>query len=343
MFYNSLTKSKYTKLSSKILYAVLNWGLGHASRSIPIIKNLIKQNKEIVIASDGDALFLLQKEFPYLIFETLASYNASYSKKAKNFDRTIFFQLSKFGKAIKKEHLQTQKLIKKHQITQIISDNRYGVYSKKIPSIIICHQVNLQHKSIFIQKQINKVHLSLLNKFNEIWIPDFKGEKSLAGEISSIDKSLALAKKIKYIGILSRMKKAENELEIIYKLCFILSGPEPQRTILENIFIAQLKDYKEPVVFVRGISNTSHKTDLNSNVLTYNLVNTLDLNKLINQSEMVVCRAGYSSIMDLVKLEKKAILIPTPGQTEQEYLANRLRNNKLFCTIKQDDFMLKTL
>lgn len=328
-------------MPTKILYAVLNWGLGHASRSIPIIQSLLNKDIELVIASDGEALLLLQREFPSLVFESLASYNVKYSKKAKNFDKTIFFQLSKFGKIIKEEHKQTAALIKKHQITHIISDNRYGVYSKIIPSTIICHQINLQHKNAFVQKQINKVHFSILIKFTEIWVPDFENEFAIARNISSLAiKNKTISSKLKYIGLLSRMEK--NQTEISPKsISIILSGPEPQRTILEEKLLVEIATINENFVLVRGTENFDKIIDEKQNLKVYSLLKTTEINKLINQSKIVICRAGYSSIMDLLKLEKSAILIPTPGQTEQEYLAKHLKNKNWFYCENQDDFNLK--
>lgn len=309
-------------MSKKILFAVLNWGLGHASRSIPLIKKLISEQNEIVIASDGEALVLLKKEFPSLIFEELSSYNVYYSEDSKNFDKTIFFQLNKFSKTIKNEHKQTKELILKYNINQIISDNRYGVYSKKIPSYIICHQINIQHKNSLTKKIINKIHHSLLDKFSKIWVPDFDNDNSMAGDISKYNDSLFSSKiknKLKYIGLLSRMKK-EN-LPKKYEICVVLSGPEPQRSILEKKLLKQLEAYSNKVAFVRGILQLENISVSNKNIEVFTLLASNELNKLMNQSELIVCRAGYSSIMDLVKLKKKAILIPTPGQTEQEYLA----------------------
>lgn len=327
-------------MPTKILYAVLNWGLGHASRSIPIIQSLLEKDLEIVIASDGEALLLLQKEFPSLAFESLSSYNVKYSKKAKSFDKTIFFQLKKFGKTIKEEHQQTQNLVKKHQITHIISDNRYGVYSKKIPSTIICHQINLQHKNVFVKKQMNKVHFSLLEKFTEIWVPDFENEKAIASNISTLAyKNKAIESKLKFIGLLSRMEKENVEI-IKNKIAIILSGPEPQRSILEEKLLAEISTINEEFILVRGTEKFEKSILENENLLVFSLLKTKELNTIIKQSKLVICRAGYSSIMDLLKLEKPAILIPTPGQTEQEFLAIHLKNKKWFYSENQEEFQL---
>lgn len=322
------------------LYAVLNWGLGHASRSIPIIKKKIAEGEKIIIASDGDALRLLQKEFPQQIFETLPAYNVHYAKRAKDFDKTFFFQLVKLGKAIKKEQERTKELIGKYNISQIISDNRYGVYHQAIDSVIICHQMNLQHQNTFVQKQMNKVHFGLLNSFHQIWIPDFQGEKALAGNISQTI-SKKLKPKIKYIGAVSRFKK--EEIPLIYDKAIVLSGPEPQRTILENILAQKLKNTKQKIAFVRGISSAKNKLKLPANVEVFDLVKSKELNKILNQSQQVVCRAGYSSVMDLVCLNKKAMLIPTPGQTEQEYLAKFLQKNHLFRCVFQENLETESI
>lgn len=325
-------------MPTKILYAILNWGLGHASRSIPIIKNILAQNIELVLASDGEALLLLQKEFPNLVFETLPAYQIHYSKNAKDFDKTIFLQLPKLTAAIKNEHEQTQKLIEKHQISHIISDNRYGVYSKEIPSVIICHQLSLQHKNKLSQRIMNEVHFKLLNKFQEIWVPDFEGENALAGNISTTENKKIKAK-TKYIGALSRFEKIETK--ILYDICILLSGPEPQRSILEEKLYVQASILNQKIAFVRGISKPENKLKVKSEIAVFNLLETNALNLLLEQSKIVVCRAGYSSVMDLVKLQKPAILIPTPGQTEQEYLAKFLNDKGFFVSKNQEEIDLQ--
>jgi uncharacterized protein (TIGR00661 family) len=328
-------------LPTKILYAVLNWGLGHASRSIPIIQSLLKKNIELVIASDGEALVLLQKEFPSLTFEVLPSYNVQYAENAKNFDKAIFFQLGKFGKTVKEENKLTDLLIRKHNLTHLISDNRYGVYSKTIPSTIICHQINLQHKIVFVKKQMNKVHFSLLKKFTEIWVPDFEDKMAIAPNISILEfKNKSIASKLKYIGLLSRMEKNEPELNQNI-VSIILSGPEPQRTILEEELLEQITTLKEHFVLVRGTEIFEKAIQEKENLKVFSLLKTAELNELINQSKLVICRAGYSSIMDLLKLEKPAIIIPTPGQTEQEYLATHLQNKNWFYSSLQEKLILK--
>lgn len=328
-------------MPTKILYAVLNWGLGHASRSIPIIQSLLNKDIEIVIASDGEALLLLKKEFPSLVFESLSSYNVQYADKAKNFDKAIFFQLSKFGKTIQAENKQTEELIKKHEITHIISDNRYGVFNKNIPSVIICHQINLQHRNTFVKKQLNKIHFSLLKKFKEIWVPDFENALAIASNISTLAlENKTIASKLNYIGLLSRMKIKELEIKPNY-ISIILSGPEPQRTILEEELVDEISTINEDFVLVRGTENFDKKIKEEKNLKVFALLKTDELNELINQSKIVVCRAGYSSIMDLLKLKKPAVLIPTPGQTEQEYLATHLKNKNWFYSHPQEKLNLK--
>lgn len=325
-------------MSTKILYAVLNWGLGHASRSIPIINALLKQNIELIIASDGEALLLLQREFPLLTFETLPAYEIHYSANAKDFDKTIFFQLPKLTAAIKNEHEQTKNLIAKHHITHIISDNRYGVHSQELPSAIVCHQLNLQHANKLSQRIMNEIHYQLLNKFQEIWIPDFEAENALAGKISTkISKTIKA--KIKHIGALSRFEK--KQAEIIYETTILLSGPEPQRSILEEKLYSQASTLNQKIAFVRGISNPEKKLKVNKDIIVFNLLKANALNEILLQSKTIVCRAGYSSVMDLVKLQKPALLIPTPGQTEQEYLAHFLNEKGFFISQTQEAVDLK--
>jgi len=319
-------------LQPTVLIAVLNWGLGHATRSIPVINQLLNQNYNVHIASDGDALVFLKKEYPDLVFHKLPSYNIRYSHSSI----LINILKSSFSifNAIYKENVALRKIANEIKPKLIISDNRYGFYSKKYKSIIITHQINLYHRIALLGRIGSLFVKYYLNKFDEVWIPDFKGEKSLGGTLSLAPKS----SKFKYIGPLSRLKS--KPLPKKYDIAIILSGPEPQRSYFEEIILNQLKKYEKEVIVVRGKVDSENEYALNENVIVKNYCLSQELNRIINQSDLIISRSGYSSIMDMAKLGKKAIFVPTPGQTEQEYLAKFLKDKKHFYSMQQKDFDL---
>jgi uncharacterized protein (TIGR00661 family) len=322
-------------LPKTVLYAVLHWGLGHASRSIPIIQALLEQNHKLVIASDGEALQLLQKTFPTLLFETLPAYQIQYSKKAEYFDLKLFTQAFHIQKTIQKEHQHTLYLIKKHNISHIISDNRYGVYASSIPSVIICHQLTLQHKNLLKKQFLNFIHRSLLKPFQQIWVPDFPNMPHLAGDIS-FSTHKVIAQKCRFI--LPQSHLSNKMVPMRYDIIIVLSGPEPQRSILEKKLYSAALTSPLRIVLVRGISKPIENLKQTEQLSIFNLLDSNALSNLILASKLFIGRSGYSSIMDLVYLQKKAILIPTPGQTEQMYLAKYVEEKTWFYTVNQANF-----
>lgn len=319
-----------------ILIAPLNWGLGHATRCIPIIKALLENNFIPIIASDGIALALLKKEFPNLKFLELPSYHIEYAKNGANFKWKLIKNSPKMIRAILKEKRIIQKWIIKYSIDAIISDNRLGVFSKKIPSVFITHQLNvLTGNTTWIT---SKIHQYIIRKYTECWIPDLEGTVNLTGKLGHIESTTL---KIKYIGPLSRLKK--QLLPKKYDLMVILSGPEPQRGILEKHLKNEITRFHGNTIFIEGKVETEQKVVVKQNVTYYNFMNSSELEQVFNESEMVLCRSGYTTIMDLAQLRKKAFFIPTPGQYEQEYLAKKLEKKGLAPYATQDSFTIEDI
>ncbi|MBF8148809.1 glycosyltransferase [Winogradskyella sp. F6397] len=320
----------------RILVAPLNWGLGHSTRCIPIINALIVNGFEPVIASDGIALELLQKEFPRLSTFELPSYNITYAKKANDFKIKLLKDSPHLLKTIKREKKVIKALVETESISGIISDNRFGVRHKAIPSVFITHQLRvLSGNTTWLS---SKLHQKIISKFTECWVPDQRGAVNLSGELGHPKNFTA---SVKYLGPLSRFKKLNVETE--YNLLVLLSGPEPQRTFLEEKLLNELKHYKGRVLFVKGkVEPRQHKTVID-NVVIYNFMTSNQLEIAINKSDLILSRSGYTTIMDLEKLEKKAFFIPTPGQFEQNYLAQRLHAESIAPYCNQDDFDINML
>lgn len=322
--------------SKTILIAPLNWGLGHATRCIPIIKTLQENNYIPIIASDGISLEILRKEFPYLQFLELPSYQIEYSKNGKNFKWKLLRNFPKMMEAIWREKKLVKEWIKKYDIDGIISDNRLGVFSKKIPSVFITHQLNVMTgNTTWIT---SKLHQYIIKKYAECWVPDLEETPNLTGKLGHLDKHNLT---IKYIGPLSRLHKKETKNK--YDLMIILSGPEPQRGLLEEKLKKEILRYQGKIIFIKGIVEKTQKNEEIENVTYFNFMNSRQLEKIFNESDTVLCRSGYTTIMDLSKLGKKAFFIPTPGQYEQEYLAKKLQEEGLVPYAEQDDFKIENL
>ncbi len=321
--------------NKKILFAVLNWGLGHATRSIPLINELIKNNNEIILASDGQALDLLQKEFPKLQSEKLPAYNIHYSSNKYLFLIDLVFQTPKIIKAIRNEHQKTKELVSKYNIDYIISDNRYGVYQKDVYSVFMTHQLRvLSGLTTWFSTKIQKK----LIKSNEIWIPDFEGDDNLSGKLSH---NVKIDKKTIYLGVLSRFKYKEVPKQ--YDILAILSGVEPQRSLLEKILLREFQKSDKKIGLVQGVVENEQKLTHINGIDIYNYLLSDELENLINASEIIISRSGYTSIMDYYVLKKKVFFIPTPGQTEQIYLAKYLDDKSVAPYCFQQDFELRQL
>lgn len=326
--------------SKRILVAPLNWGLGHATRCIPIIHALLHHGHQPFIATDGVALALLQKEFPDLPSFELPSYKITYAEKGKNFKIKMVWDSPKVIKAMTKEKKAVKRLVKEHQLDGIISDNRLGVYSKKVPCAFITHQLNVLSGNTTWMS--SKAHQKIIKKFDACWVPDVKDKPNLTGKLGHLKKSKL---NIKYLGPLSRFEKME--LPLVYDLMVLLSGPEPQRTLLEEKLMLELQNFQGHILFVGGkiekVQTKNERKTEKGTLVHYNFMQSEELQTALNQSAKVLCRSGYTTVMDLAKLEKKAFFIPTPGQYEQEYLAKRLEKQNLVPYCEQENFTLDHL
>lgn len=353
------------KPKKNILVCPLDWGLGHATRCVSVINELLRLNFNVIIGADKNPLAFLKQEFPELATVVIPGYDINYDKKGSSFH--LFCESVRFYNFIKKEHALIDAVIDKNNIDIIISDNRYGLWSKKIKSILITHQLYI--KTPFGSQIAHKKTGQLLNKFDEVWIPDYARAINLSGDLSHLK---PFEQKHKFIGSLSRFSSLhavilslskEQRSNIVkdyeYDIIAILSGPEPQRTIFEEIVLMQTQQLNLKAVVVRGkpsqnaiakakdkaisslINEIPSQARNDGSIKIFNHLSTNELYQYIQQSKIVVCRSGYSSIMDLATLGKKAILVPTPKQTEQEYLAQYHFEKGNFYMQKQNDFNLE--
>jgi UDP-N-acetylglucosamine transferase subunit ALG13 len=305
----------------------------------------------VILASDGSALHLLKAEFPQLTAVQLPSYRIRYQTSSMVWN--IAWQLPRMLRAIRAEHRVTARLVHEHKIDGIISDNRYGCFNALVPSVLLTHQIHLKVPNAALEWGANQVLRRAFQKFDEIWIPDEPGEINLSEALSHPplrDFST------QYLGLLSRFTGNEapspvsrepspinREPSTFPKVAVVLSGPEPQRTILEQILMEQALSLPYKFVFVKGKTRALEHHFVSELIEVISYLGSGELNDLIRSSDVVICRSGYSSLMDLAVLgSKKAILIPTPGQTEQEYLGKRLAAKGCFVCQKQAEINLET-
>ncbi len=325
------------QISKNILVAPLNWGLGHATRCIPIIRALLDNGDHPIIASDGQALELLKKEFPQLPVIELPSYDVEYAEKGQHLKLKLLKDSPKVWKAIRAEHRLLPHLIHEYRLDGIISDNRLGLYTSTIPCVIMSHQLQvISGGTTWLSTQL---HLHFIRKFNACWIPDHDLAPNLTGKLSfNQDTSL---RKV-YLGPISRFVYSK-QTQHKYDLLILLSGPEPQRGILEQKLMAQAKGYNGRVLFVAGIVEPTQTVVKKGNITYHNYLSSNGLQKALDRSKVVLCRSGYTSIMDLTALRKRAFFIPTPGQFEQEYLAAHMESQGIAPFATQDDFKMEML
>ncbi len=313
----------------RILVAILNWGLGHASRCIPLIRELQAQGAAVFLASDGRALDLLKQEFPNLAAFELPAYDVRYH--SQNMAWNIATQAQKILRAVYLEKKMVEKLVAAHGIEGIISDNRFGCRSRKVPSVFITHQINLLVPFPPLQTIARKINRHFIKKFDACWIPDAEGEPNLSGKLSH-----GLGKTnfpVRYIGCLSRMEAFKTAKK--YDVIAVLSGPEPQRSALEKAVLEQAEKLPLKFLVVLGKTEQHERYFIGENMEVISHLTSSALNEAILASRFYIGRSGYSTVMDLAKLGKSALLVPTPGQTEQGYLAERLGSKGMVLVQRQ--------
>lgn len=326
----------------RILICPLDWGLGHATRCIPIIRLLLKKNAEVVIAADAGPLALLKQEFPQLTFIQLKGYDIQYPKSG-SMKMKMLLSIPKIVNGIKEEHAQLDKIIDEHKIDIVISDNRYGCWSKKVKSIFITHQ--LMVKAPIGESILHKKVLKYIDNYDECWVPDVADSKNLSGDLAH---KYPLPKNTFFVGVLTRFNDLSLRAVPIaigtrsskYDIVAIISGPEPQRSIFEKLVVEQLKQTNLNALVICGKAS-EQKSETINNIKIVSHMKSDEMQTAIQNADIILSRSGYSTVMDLASMGKKAIFVPTPGQTEQEYLAEMFMEKGIAFSQTQAYFDLK--
>lgn len=323
----------------RILICPLNWGIGHAARLVPVIKELIDCGQEVIIAADKEPLAFLQIAFPALEFVVFPGFEPFYSRRNTQVFNTLASFVSIQKTAIN-DHFFVEKLVKSRYIDGVISDNRFGAYSGQVPSVFITHQMHINVPRLLSPFRffVDGFNHYFIRRFNECWVPDYESAPNLSGKLSHPPIS---GLPVHYIGPLSRFAAWNNlqeDKQKKYDVLALLSGPEPQRTLLEMKIIREINGLPIKVCILRGKPGFEKKLNQTDKLHLFNHANDELLLNLMQASKFVISRPGYSTIMDLITLKKKAFFVPTPGQTEQEYLAKRMHKNGWFNGGKQEHF-----
>ena len=305
------------------LIAPLDWGLGHATRCVPIINECLAKGEKVIIAADGAAAAFLKSEFPNLTHIRLKGWRMRYFWPLP---LAIFLQLPFFGISILLEHWRLQRIIKQNGINRIVSDNRYGLWSRNADCNIITHQLYIQLPRWLkpFERLLHSLTARMLRRFSHIWVPDYAdAENSLSGALSH---GGALDAEVEYIGPLSRFTAdCMNEPALpVPTVLVVLSGPGRQKRLFAKRVLKHLIGTAKRILVVGAEPNLKYQVS-GGNALIVNHLPTTELNALLKLAPHVIARSGYTTIMDLHQIGRRAILFPTNGQWEQEYLAKRYR------------------
>jgi len=322
-----------------IIYAVCSWGLGHATRSLPIIRKLVDENNNLTIICNGRSLNLLQKELgKNAEYIDIADYPMLLSENVRQFMAKSVIYWPVFIKKMESGLQQLTKILQKKKYDLIISDARYDMYSKKIPSYFISHQMRIMnplHIKMF-ESGSEIFNLFFFKRFSGVIVPDYKDD-DLSGDLSHNLKKID-ENKLHYVGALSDFNKKKTKKDIDYLIS--ISGPEPQRSMLEEKLISQAQQLDGNIVITLGKTEKQSKIK-EENITTYSFLAKEKRENLLNRTKMVVSRSGYSTIMDLAIIGTKALMIPTPGQIEQEYLAEYHNKKGTFYSVNQNSIELE--
>ncbi len=312
----------------KILIAPLNWGLGHATRCVPLIRRYMAQGHEVVIGGDGESLIWLYRYFPSVRFVELAPLAVRYSASSSQVGAMLRL-LPALIRFSREDHRRLRHLLELEHFDVIISDNRFGLYHKDITSIYMTHQLTIRcPKGLrLFEPLLRGLHRMVYRHYDEVWIPDYEDPaRSLAGELSH---PKHLPSYCKYIGPLSRFQDIQPTKPSPYQASTvaILSGPEPHRSLFEEHLLTPTNSHS--LLIVRGLVTRPFMVVKHADVTLVPWLKDDDLVPLLRQADHIICRSGYSSIMDLhtLGLLSKTKLIPTHGQPEQSYLATIHNHN----------------
>jgi len=324
----------------RVFIAPLNWGLGHATRLLPLINYLLAKNYKIYIGASGRSKEVLQQEVSQCTFFDFPEYPIKYPQSRFFVTRFMLIIFPQMLLAMKNEQKKLRILHKKYQFDLIISDNRFSLALTGVKSLLVSHQLRYKlpwpiQKMEWLPEYFNYSHF---RKYDRIIVPDTDENKTLTGDLSHNMRYLPY-NKLYYLGIMTtvEMDISEDEENIDYLV--LISGPEPQRTKFEKIVINQVKSLQGRVVVALGKPEKNYKIRMGNSVI-YSYLNRNKISKYLGRAKFIVSRPGYTTVMEMIESGKRGLFIPTPGQIEQVYLAKYFMDNKWCYSVSQYKFDL---
>jgi predicted glycosyltransferase len=326
----------------------LDWGLGHASRMIPVVTKFIRSGFHVILGGSGKSGDLLKITFPHLSFVLFPASTIRYSK-GKLLWVVLMWQLPRMVISVFKEHKLIKHFVKTYSLDIVVSDNRYGLFCQEAYTIFVTHQISPMLPTIFrwLEYPLYLIIKNIIQRYNECWIPDFEDKNNnISGKLSHLHKK---PRNARYIGILSRfsLNKLIPETPTVdkYNIVVILSGPEPQISKFEKIVHEQISTCPLKTIIINGLREIPlpGSNYQNNQITTVSHLDIQQFGYVLSHADAIICRSGYSGIMDLIALGRSALLIPTPGQPEQKYLAKYLGQKGWFYYSNQDEFDVDTM
>jgi UDP-N-acetylglucosamine transferase subunit ALG13 len=330
------------KQAKKILIAPLDWGLGHTTRCMVLVRYLLAKGHFPVMAGTAAQLAFVQQTLPDIETVSINGYNVTAKDNLLHYVR----QIPKILRAIKEEKLWLDRWLAAHKVDGIISDNRYGLFSESIPSVFVSNQLRiLLGCGSVADDVIQHLQYRYINRFSSTWIADAAGSDNLAGILTH---PAIMPHQYAYLGLISQFESVDNSQTILAEdaLLILLSGPEPQRSSLSNTLWKSLMGYEGKVIFIEGTDKLNRNAPSefgcsSSNIQHYGKLTNVAMVPLLQQAKLIIAASGLSTVCDIIAWNKKAVLIPTPGQPEQQYIAKHLNGNGQFFAVQQKDFSLE--
>jgi hypothetical protein len=321
--------------AKNILICPLEWGLGHAARMIPVAAKLLEMHHNVIIASGEEHLSLFRTELPGIRCLQFSGFKPSYSAYFPPYI-SLLFKVPSLLWHIFSEHRRLKKIISENNIDIVISDNRFGLWNRKVVSAYVTHMplIPFPEKMRFLEPAGVLLHRIIIKKYDFCFIPDLPGEVNLSGRLSH---GVKVPKNVRFIGILSRFHSPKVPGSKIFRNTIILSGPQPQKEILKQKLLTILKSDDSANVLFEALPGNGTASRRIGKIICYNHLPCPEMQDIIEHSENIISRSGYTTLMDLVSLNCTATIIPTPGQTEQEYLAEYLSENGWFYSMSQNE------
>lgn len=330
-----MTSQEELQKVSYILVAPLDWGLGHAVRCLPLIDQLCADGQPVLLGGDSCTLAFLRKHHPHLPTVELPAYRVRYPFRYMWVN--MLWQSLRLIRTAWREHRVLRKLQQQYRIKAVLSDNRFGLFSAEVSCVYLTHQCHIPLRNLVLRRFVNCLHWAIMRRFGEVWVPDNPPPYQLAPRLSTPPSGISA----QFIGLLTDRQPIAPEYHKLYRAVAILSGPEPQRTRLEELLRQQFPQLPGLFALVRGTEDESQWADTSS-LMVINIADRATIHSLLAKSDLLIARSGYTTIMDLAATGQRALLIPTPGQPEQEYLASYLHNQGYCYAVRQDELNVAT-